>query len=100
MGASVEVVRQLDATILPGYIQGADQINASQRIAADTVHLYDQDTVALGSSYSLTAQSKLKIEWARTRIGARSALVDSPAGGDVVRRERINVLSLNYSFAY
>jgi hypothetical protein len=100
MGAPVRSVAQLDGTVLPGSVPGAAQINASQRIAADTVMLYDQDTVALGSAYDLTVQSKLKIEWARTRIGNRSTLVDSPPGGDVVRRTHIHVLSLNYSFVY
>jgi hypothetical protein len=100
MGVSVDVVRRLDASVLPAYAPGADAVNMSQRIAADIVQVYDQDTLALGTSFALTPQSKLKAEWARTRIGNRSAMVDSPVGGDVVRRERINVLSLNYSFAY
>ncbi|MGC4061953.1 MAG: hypothetical protein QM749_14315 [Aquabacterium sp.] len=103
MGASVDVVRQLDASVLPnGVLSPEDtaRLNMSQRFAADIVQVYDQDTFALGTSFALTPQSKLKAEWARTRIGNRSAMVDSPMGGDVVRRERINVLSLNYSFAY
>jgi len=100
MGSSVSVVRQLDASVLPDYVPGADLINMSQRYAADIVQVYDQDSLALGTSFALTPQSKLKAEWLRTRIGNRSAMVDSPAGGDVIRRARINVLSLNYSFAY
>ena len=100
MGVSVQVVKQLDASVLPGYIPGADASNMSQRYAADVVQVYDQDSVALGTSFDVTPQSKLKLEWLRTRVGNRTAMVDSPAGGDVVRRERINVLSLNYSFAY
>jgi hypothetical protein len=100
MGASVKVVNQLDGVQVPAYIPGADQLNASQRAAADSVPIYDQDSVAIGTSYALTPQSKLKAEWMRTRIGNRSAMVDSPAGGEVVRRERINVLSVSYNFAF
>lgn len=96
MGDPVRVVNQLDASVVPG----ADLINASQRIAADVVAMYDQDSVAIGTSYALTPQSKLKAEWMRTRIGNRSAMVDSPSGGDVVRRQGIQVLSLNYSFVF
>jgi hypothetical protein len=100
VGTSVNVVRQLDAVNVPSYIPGADQLNASQRAAADSVPVYDQDSVAIGTSYALTAQSKLKAEWMRTRIGNRSVMVDSPAGGDVIRHERINVLSVSYNFAF
>jgi hypothetical protein len=100
MGSSVSSVNKLDAITLPAFVPYADDNNKSQRYAADVVQMFDQDSVALGTSFDLTPQSKLKAEWLRTRIGNRSAMVDSPAGGDVVRRERINVLSLNYSFAY
>lgn len=100
MGDPVRVVNQLDASGVPGFVPSADLINASQRIAADVVAVYDQDSVAIGTSYALTPQSKLKAEWMRTRIGNRSVMVDSPAGGDVVRRQGIQVLSLNYSFVF
>jgi hypothetical protein len=100
MGASVNVVRQLDAVNVPSYLPGADQLNASQRAAADSVPVYDQDSLAIGTSFALTPQSKLKAEWMRTRVGERSALVDSPAGGQVIRHEHINVFSVSYNFAF
>lgn len=104
MGVSVRAADQLNAAQLPfGVPLPEDQrqaLNASQRLASDAILSYDQDTFAIGSSYALTAQSKLKAEWSRTRIGNRSATVDSPPGEDVVRRQRINVLSLNYSFVF
>ncbi|WP_290639739.1 hypothetical protein [Aquabacterium sp.] len=97
MGVSVRMADALNTAQSPFF--PAD-LNYSQRAASDAIMVYDQDTVALGTSYALTAQSKLKAEWARTRIGNRSATVDSPAGDDVIRRQRINVLSLNYSFVF
>jgi hypothetical protein len=100
MGVSVRVAEALNAAQSPALDFADPRLNPSQRVASDAIMVYDQDTVALGTSYALTAQSKLKAEWARTRIGNRSATVDSPAGEDVVRRQRINVLSLNYSFAF
>ncbi len=100
MGDPVRVVKQLDASVVPGFVPDADLINASQRIAADALAVYDQASVAIGASYALTPQSKLKAEWMRTRIGNRSVLVDSPAGGEVVRHQGIQVLTLNYSFVF
>lgn len=97
MGISVRMTNALNAAQSPFY---PDVVNMSQRAASDGIMVYDQDTVAVGTSYALTAQSKLKAEWARTRIGNRSATVDSPPGEDVIRRQRINVLSLNYSFVF
>lgn len=97
MGVSVRNAEQLNAAQLPGDPYG---LNASQRAASDAIMVYDQDTLAIGSSYALTPQSKLKAEWANTRIGKRSATVSSPAGEDLVSRQRINVLSLNYSFVF
>ncbi|MBI3380457.1 MAG: hypothetical protein HY019_00495 [Aquabacterium sp.] len=97
MGVSVQNADNLNAAHIPGDPYG---LNYTQRAASDAIMVYDQDTLALGASYALTAQSKLKAEWARTRIGNRSATVDSPPGEEVVRRQRINVLSLNYSFVF
>jgi opacity protein-like surface antigen len=99
MGASLRVVQQLDAAmVLPS--PSFDQINAAQRIAADNVPVYDQTSVAIGTSYALTPQSKIKAEWLHTHIGKRSAMVDSDQGSGVISRQGINVLSVNYNFAF
>ena len=90
---------QLSGNTIPGFLPGAAQINASQRAGADSIAIYDQTTLALGTSYRLTPTSKIKAEWARTKIGDGSALVDAPAGGDS-RGKVINVLSLSYSFVF
>lgn len=100
MGVSVQMSDALNAAQSPAFDPFDVRLNPGLRTASDAIMVYDQDTVALGTSYALTAQSKIKGEWARTRIGNRSATVDSPAGEDVVRRQRINVLSLNYSFVF
>lgn len=100
MGVSVQVANALNAVQSPALNFFDPRLNASQRQASDAILVFDQDTVALGTSYALTSQSKLKAEWARTRIGNRSATVDSPAGEDVIRRQRINVLSLSYGFVF
>ncbi|MFT3858253.1 MAG: hypothetical protein QM742_12395 [Aquabacterium sp.] len=99
---ALAVVGGLDAAVMPGFLppDQAAELQRGHRIAADVIQAYDQSSLAIGSSYALTPSSKLKLEWSRTRIGQRSAMVDSPAGGEPVRRQHIQVLSLNYSFAF
>lgn len=98
--ASLRTVRQLDAVAIPVVDEASAMLQAGHRIAADVIQAYDQDSIALGTSYAVTPSSKLKLEWMRTRIGQRSAMVDSPAGGEPVRHQPIQVLSLNYSFVF
>lgn len=75
------------------------QINASQRLLADGLVAYDQNTIALGTSYRLTPKQKIKFEWARTRVGLVSSFVDAPSGG-TVSNQNINVLSISYNFVF
>jgi opacity protein-like surface antigen len=96
LGAGAQTVNQLDAVALPGQ----DEINASQRAAADAYPTVYQTSLALGTSYALTASSKLKVEWLQTQVGRRSSLVDSPAGGPPIRDQGVRVWSLNYNFTF
>ena len=57
--------------------------------------VFDQYSTMLGASYSLSATSKLKLEWMRTHVGLRSILID----GDVSNKS-FNVLSASYSLAF
>lgn len=76
------------------------QINAIQGRIADSVPFYDQHSLAIGTSYALTPNSKLKAEWLRTWVGEGSSMVDSPRGGPAVADESIDVFSFSYNFAY
>ena len=89
----------VNGNTLPGAIPGAAQINASQRVGADQITVFDQSSWALGASYSFSATSKLKAEYLRTRIGDASALVDAAPGSNV-RHQGINVFSLSYSIVF
>ncbi|MEB0137190.1 hypothetical protein QN362_17800 [Actimicrobium sp. CCC2.4] len=84
---------------VPAFIPGAARINASQRAGADGLSPYDQTTWAAGTSYRLSPSSKLKAEWARTRVGLASGLIDAPPGGES-GNQVVNVLSLSYSFVF
>lgn len=74
-------------------------INAMQRLGADRLVVYDQGTVALGTSYLLSPNQKIKAEWAITHIGKVSNFVDVPQGGDI-NRTNIQVFSMSYNFTF
>ena len=74
-------------------------INASQRAGADQLIAYDQNSWALGTSYSISAKAKIKAEYLRAHIGQMSTLVDAPPGSNI-RNQNINVFSLSYNFVF
>ena len=84
---------------VPDFIPGAGLINASQRAGADRLIAYDQNSWAVGTSYSISATSKIKAEYLRTHIGQMSTLVDAPPGSNI-RNQDINVFSLSYNFVF
>ncbi len=95
----IDLYHAVNGNRVPAWVPQADLINLSQRATADGLEIHDQQTWAVGSAYALTPSSKLKAEWARTRVGSGSSLVDAPAGSDV-RFQSINVFSLSYSFVF
>ncbi len=90
---------KVNSNLVPAFIPGAAQINASQRIGADAMLVYDQHSWAIGTSYALSPTSKVKAEWMRVRIGQMSSLVDAPPGSNI-RNQSINVFSLSYSVVF
>ena len=84
---------------VPDIIPSAALINASQRAGADHLFAYDQNSWAVGTSYSISPKSKIKAEFLRTHIGQMSSLVDAPPGSNI-RDQNINVFSLSYSFVF
>ncbi|WP_374592265.1 hypothetical protein [Aquabacterium sp.] len=100
LGVTTTVYQGLNAVNVPSYILGADQLNAQQRMLADGIPFYDQQSLMLGTSYALTPQSKLKAELMHTWVGRGSVMIDSPAGGPPVAHEGLNVLSLSYNFTF
>jgi len=65
------------------------------RALANNILVSDQYSVMLGTSYSFSATSKLKLELMQTHIGLASTLVDSD-----VQNKRLNVFSASYSVAF
>jgi hypothetical protein len=91
--------RSVNDTVVPGFVPGAVQINAAQRVGADSLLAFDQRSLAIGTSYSLSATSKLKAELMHVRIGQVSSLVDAPPGSNI-RNQSINVISFSYSVVF
>lgn len=104
MMRSDEVTRRwharLTGNLLPPMVPGADQINALQRLAGESGYQVDQTSLALGSSYAIDANQKIKLEWLRTRIGQVSRFVDTPPGQPSPQHTSVQVWSLNYSFSF
>lgn len=97
--AQLDVRANVNGNAVPNFIPGAAQINASQRTGADGFLVFDQSSVALGSSYALSANSSIKAELMRTRVGQVSSLVDGPPGSNI-RHQNINVFSVSYNFVF
>ena len=83
----------------PALAPAAAVFNAAQRVLADGMQVFDQNTIALGTSYRLTPNQKIKFEWARTHVGVASGLVDAPSFGNV-SNQNIDVLSFSYNFVF
>lgn len=91
---------RLSTNVLPPFVPGAVLLNAAQRVAAESFYATDQRSLAVGAAWSLGPQQKIKAEWKRTRIGRVSRLVDTPPGNSDVRDTNIDILSVNYNFAF
>lgn len=94
-----KLYNKVNGSQLPAFLPGAAQINAAQRAGADVVFAYDQTTWAVGTSYRVSPTSKVKAEWAQTRTGDVSSLIDAPAGGESGKKT-LNVFSLSYSLVF
>lgn len=96
---SLDLYKAMNRSRVPDFLPYASLINASQRLGADQLLPYDQYTIAIGTSYDVTPNSKLKAEWAHTRSETASSFIDAPAGEDSGDRE-VNVFSLSYNFTF
>jgi hypothetical protein len=74
-------------------------VNNVQRIMADAMVVYDQQTWAVGTSYTLNHTSKIKAEWSVVKTGVGSNFVDAQPGGQSSNK-RINVMSISYNFTF
>lgn len=91
--------QKLEETTVPSFVDTTGLLNASMRLAADSVPVYDQHSIALGSSFSLSPTSKLKAEWQHTSAKA-SGMFDLAAGEKLFKHRTLDTLSVNYNFVF
>lgn len=91
--SALEKYRRINGNVLP------PPYYSSQKLLADIVAPYDQSTLALGTSFRLTASSLIKAEVSQVRTGDVSSFIDAPPGGDSAHK-RLDVFSLSYSFIF
>lgn len=91
--------RTLDETTVPAMVPGSTMLNASMRVAADSVPVYDQRSWAIGAAYALAPTQKLKAEWLHTRAKV-SSMFDLAPGEKLFQPRSVDVLSVNYSFTF
>ncbi len=96
----MDMYRKLVAVQLPGSIPGAAQINASQRLFAESIYAADQHTWALGTSWNTPWGGLLKLEWARTGVGEVSRLLDTPPGRAGLHDRHFSTVTVNYSLSF
>lgn len=99
LGAARHWAHELDSTSVPGIVPGAAQLDASMRMAADTLPTHRQGSRSLGSSYTLDTRSKLKAEWQHVRASA-STMFDLPAGEPIEKRRRVNIWSASLDVVF
>ena len=85
---------------LPGFVPGADMINAAQRISGESLYAFDQRSLSLGVSYALSPTAKIKAEWMRTKVGRASLHFDVPPGQPDTGGLQVRTLSANLSVAF
>lgn len=98
-GAGARWSRELDGTRVPALLPGADALNASMQLTADTLPMYRQSSLALGSSVAITPSSKLKLEWMHVRT-RNSRMLDLPAGEPLEKPRSLNVGSVSVSAVF
>lgn len=83
---------------IPALVAAIPQINAYQRVLADVMTVHDTYSWAVGTSYALNRNSKLKAEWSVVQTGVASSFVSAPGGE--TGHKRINVMSFSYNFTF
>lgn len=70
------------------------------RMSADAYLMANQMTFALGTAYDIGTHHRLKLEYARTKLGNGSSFVDQPLLLKSVDDIGINIFSVSYNFLF
>jgi hypothetical protein len=91
---------KLTSSPMPDFVPGGSQLNAADRMAGESLHIFEQNSQAVGVSYAFSPTVKIKGEWMSTHVGGGSQHFDTPAGKPDARNKRINTFSANVSVAF
>ena len=79
---------------------GFAQYDLINRISGDALLITDQQTLALGTAYDIDSHQRLKLEYARMRIGRGDYLIDRHRFDGDLNGEGINIFSASYNFLF
>ena len=79
---------------------GVAQYDMLNRISGDALLMANQMTIAIGASYDINTHHRLKLEYAHTRIGDGSYLVDRRLSDGDLNGSGINILTASYNFLF
>lgn len=96
---ALEQWKRINGNRLPVLPPPFGDLNSRQKLLADIVMPMDQSTLALGTSWRVSANGLVKAEWAHVRTGVASGLVDAPSGSDS-GGQHLNVYSVSYNFTF
>lgn len=99
MGKTLALYNRVSNNRIPSAIAGSAQLNATQRAGGVSIFAYDQTTWAMGTSYQLNPTNKIKAEWAITKTGDVSALID-PLPNDKTGDKLLNTFSISYNVVF
>lgn len=91
--------QRLDSSSVPNTVTQAAIINGFQKDLADLYQAFDQYSIALGTSYSLSPTHKIKGEIMLTHIDQTSSFFDAPTEINISNQD-VAVFSLSYSFVF
>ncbi len=79
---------------------GNPRVDIPNSISADTLLLADQNTFALGASYDIGSNHRLKVQYSHVQIGTASSFVDAPPPPKDVGNKGINIFTASYNFLF
>ena len=79
---------------------GLAQYDLLNRISGDALLMANQSTISLGTAYDIGMHHRLKLEYARTRIGRGDYLIDRRLLDGDLDGEYINIFTASYSFLF
>ncbi len=79
---------------------GFAQFDLINRVSGDALLMTDQQTLAIGTAYDIGTNQRLKMQYARTRIGRGDYLVDRRLSDGDLDGEHINIFTASYNFLF